>query len=213
MKRIIFAFMGFKHYFSRNEDKRAKFIFNLIAPLYYLIDGGSQKNYKEMAALLNNQVPLKGKDVLDVGCGTGSWITMLANYNLHKAIGSDFSQKMLQQATKNNKKLDCILQKDSSLSIFPDKSFHIVTATFVLHGMKSAKRLEFLKEMKRLAKDYVVIHDFYRGSPPLVRLLEFLERSDYVNFKKSFEKEMSQIFTETFIVESQTGNALYFGKL
>lgn len=205
--------MGFKHYFSNNEDKRALFIFNLIAPLYYLIDGGTHKKYKEMAALLNEQFPLKGKDVLDVGCGTGSWIASLANYKLHKAIGSDFSQKMILQATKNNKNLNCILQKDSSLSVFPDKSFNLVTATFVLHGMKWDKRLELLKEMKRLAKDYVVVHDFYRGTPPLVRLLEFLERSDYVNFKKSFENEMSQMFTEAFIIESETGNALYFGKL
>jgi len=204
--------MGFKHYFSSNEDKRALFIFNLIAPLYYLIDGGTHKKYREMAALLNEQFPLKEKDVLDVGCGTGSWIASLANYNLHKAIGSDFSQKMILQATKNNKNLNCILQKDSSLSVFPDKSFNLVTATFVLHGMKSEKRLELLKEMRRLAKDYVVVHDFYRGTPLLVRLLEFLERSDYVNFKKSFKNEMSQMFTETFIIESETGNALYFGK-
>ncbi len=212
MKIFSFAIMGFKHYFSSNEDKRALFIFNLIAPLYYLIDGGTHKKYREMAALLNEQFPLKEKDVLDVGCGTGSWIASLANYNLHKAIGSDFSQKMILQATKNNKNLNCILQKDSSLSVFPDKSFNLVTATFVLHGMKSEKRLELLKEMKRLAKDYVVVHDFYRGTPLLVRLLEFLERSDYVNFKKSFKNEMSQMFTETFIIESETGNALYFGK-
>ena len=212
MKIFSFAIMGFKHYFSSNEDKRALFIFNLIAPLYYLIDGGTHKKYREMAALLNEQFPLKEKDVLDVGCGTGSWIASLANYNLHKAIGSDFSQKMILQATKNNKNLNCILQKDSSLSVFPDKSFNLVTATFVLHGMKSEKRLELLKEMRRLAKDYVVVHDFYRGTPLLVRLLEFLERSDYVNFKKSFKNEMSQMFTETFIIESETGNALYFGK-
>ncbi len=212
MKIFSFAIMGFKHYFSSNEDKRALFIFNLIAPLYYLIDGGTHKKYREMAALLNEQFPLKEKDVLDVGCGTGSWIASLAHYNLHKAIGSDFSQRMILQATKNNKNLNCILQKDSSLSVFPDKSFNLVTATFVLHGMKSEKRLELLKEMKRLAKDYVVVHDFYRGTPLLVRLLEFLERSDYVNFKKSFKNEMSQMFTETFIVESESGNALYFGK-
>lgn len=120
MKIFSFAIMGFKHYFSSNEDKRALFIFNLIAPLYYLIDGGTHKKYREMAALLNEQFPLKEKDVLDVGCGTGSWIASLANYNLHKAIGSDFSQKMILQATKNNKNLNCILQKDSSLSVFPD---------------------------------------------------------------------------------------------
>ncbi len=205
--------MGFKHYFSKDEDKRAKFIFNLIAPVYYLIDKGTNKNYKEMAALLNNQIPLKGKDVLDVGCGTGSWITSLANYKLKNATGSDFSQRMILQASENNKQINCVLQKDNSLNIFPDKSFHLVTATFVLHGMKSAKRIELLKEMKRLAKDYVVIHDFYKGSSLMVSLLEFLERSDYINFKKCFKTEMSQMFSETFIVEGENGNALYVGRL
>jgi len=205
--------MGLIQYFSKDEDKRAKFIFNLIAPVYYLIDKGTQDNYREMAALLNKQVPLEGKDILDVGCGTGSWISALANHSPGKAAGSDFSQKMLEQATKKFPDLEYTLQTDESLSIFDDNSFDIVTATFVMHGMKKEKRRAMLDEMKRLSRKYVVIHDFYKGSAFMVSLLELLERSDYINFKKHFKDEMKQAFKETMILEGENGNALYIGKI
>lgn len=205
--------MGLMQYFSKDEDKRAKFIFNLIAPVYYLIDKGTQDNYREMATLLNKQLPLEGQDILDVGCGTGSWISTLANYSPRKTYGSDFSEKMLKQATKRFPNLECKPQTDESLSVFDDNSFDIVTSTFVMHGMKKEKRSAMLEEMKRVARDFVVIHDFYKGSSLMVSLLEFLERSDYINFKKHFNDEMKQAFTEVTIVEGVKGNALYIGKI
>ncbi len=205
--------MGLLQYFSKDEDKRAKFIFNLIAPVYYLIDKGTQDNYREMASLLNKQLPLKGKDILDVGCGTGSWISALAEHSPGTTAGSDFSQNMLKQATKRFPNLKYSLQTDESLSMFDDNSFDIVTATFVMHGMKKEKRGAMLDEMKRVARDFVVIHDFYKGSAFMVSLLEFLERSDYINFKKNFKDEMKQAFKEVIIVEGENGNALYIGKI
>jgi ubiquinone/menaquinone biosynthesis C-methylase UbiE len=203
--------MGLLHYFSKNEDKRALFIFNLIAPVYYLIDRGTKNNYLKMAALLNRHTPLKGKTILDVGCGTGSWIGTLRTFGLEKAVGADFSEKMLIQARKNHPNLEFIHQHGENLSAFADKSFDIVTATFVLHGMKSDKRARLLTEMKRVAKEAVVIHDFYKKSPLVTDLLEWLERSDYIHFKKHFKTEMETFFPNVKILEGEKGNVLYVG--
>lgn len=205
--------MGIHHYFSNDEEKRALFIFDLIAPFYHLIDKGTRDNYVKMAELLNAHIPLKGKTILDVGCGTGSWIATLNRYGLEKGVGADFSKKMLAEAGKNYPALEFVHQNGENLSAFADNSFDLVTATFVLHGMKAPKRALLLEEMKRVAKKFVVIHDFYKSSSFAVWLLETLERSDYVRFKNHFKEEMETSFSMVEILEGENGNALYVGKI
>jgi hypothetical protein len=68
-----------------------------------------------------------------------------------------------------------------------------------------------LKEMKRVAKEFVVVHDFYGKTEPFVQLLEFMERSDYKNFKRDFEKEMLELFPKTELYDTTYGTALYIG--
>ncbi len=210
-KSIFLPVMGLKHYFVGNEDERAQFVFNLIAPVYSLIDKGSEAEFNKMAALLNDHFPLAGKSILDVGCGTGSWIRALGNFKPAKMVGTDFSLKMLQQAQKKHPEIEFIHQSGENLSAFQDNSFDIVTASFVLHGMKTPKRTKVLSEMKRIAREKVVIHDFYTNQHWIIRLLEFLERSDYVHFKQHFKEELGQQFVNTQIIPADNGNALYVG--
>ncbi len=212
-KDVFLPAMALWHYFSKDEDKRARFIFDLIAPFYFLIDRGTQDHYRKMAALFNRQIPLKDKSVLDVGCGTGSWIATLKTFGLKTAAGVDFSAKMLREAEKNHPDIRWVHQRGENLSTFADHSFDVVTATFVLHGMKAPKRAKLLKEMQRVARRFVVIHDFYRGASFAVWLLETLERSDYVRFKKHFKDEMATFFPETEVLVGEKGNALYIGRV
>ncbi len=210
---ITFVRMSILHYFSKDEDKRALFVFNLIAPAYGILDKGTYKDFRDMAALFNEHIPLKGKAVLDLGSGTGAWISALNQYKLAKAVGADFSQKMIRQAEKKHPEIKFVHQHGENLNAFKDNSFDIVTATFVLHGMKKDKRAKVINEMKRIARQYVVIHDFYNNTHPVVQLLEFLERSDYRYFQKHFRNEIKNFFTETKIIPAENGNALYIGKI
>ena len=203
--------MGLIYYFSKDEDKRAQFIFNLIAPVYGLIDKASADDFKTMAALLNSNFPLKGKSVLDLGTGTGSWIAALSEYGLSKAVGADFSLKMIEQARKKHPDIEFIHQHGADLNAFKDNSFDIVTATFVMHGMKKEKRAGVLNEMKRVAREKVIIHDFYDNRSVAVQILEFLERSDYKYFQKNFREEIKGFFSKTEIIKGENGNAFYVG--
>jgi len=83
--------MNILHYFSGDEDKRARFIFNLIAPVYGLIDRAVSEHYRDVVDELNRRIPLAGQTVLDVGTGTGGWLAALARYPLAEAVGVDFS--------------------------------------------------------------------------------------------------------------------------
>jgi len=205
--------MSILNYFSNDEDKRAQFIFNLIAPAYSILDKGTHQDFQNMATMLNQHYPLKGKTVLDVGSGTGAWISALGKHDLLKAVGADFSEKMIRQAKQKHPEIEFFHQHGENLTAFADNSFDIVTATFVLHGMKKEKRAKVLNEMKRIARSRVIIHDFYNNTHPVVQLLEFLERSDYRYFQKHFREEIKTFFPETEILKGDNGNALYIGKV
>jgi ubiquinone/menaquinone biosynthesis C-methylase UbiE len=201
------------HYFFGNDKQRAKFIFDFIAPLYGQLDKAVQEGYARISSKLNNHTPLKDFSILDIGTGTGGWLASIAVHSEKEKKGIDFSDKMIIQAKKNHPNLIFSKIDAENMSIIKDKSYDIVTASFVLHGMKAKERNIVLEEMKRIARKYVMIHDFRNKTAPFVQVLEFLERSDYKNFKKNFEKEMDSNFESTDILECNNGNAVYIGKM
>ena len=203
--------MSIIHYFLGNDHKRAKFIFDFIAPVYGRIDKSIQKNYVEIAALLNSEISLVNSSILDVGTGTGGWLASIAGYTEQEICGTDFSEKMLVQAKKNHPEIKFIKSDAVNLDEFKDNSFDVVTASFVLHGMKQPERIQVLTAMKRIARKQVLIHDFYGDIHPAVLMLEWLERSDYKNFKKNFAAEMKEIFSDTRIITPDSGSAVYTG--
>ncbi len=203
--------MGLKHYFSKDEDKKAKFIFNFIAPLYGMIDRSISKEYKKVSKILDIEIPIRNKSLLDIGTGTGSWLVALYDHDPSLAVGVDFSENMLKYAKQNHPDLEFKLVDGENLKAFSDDSFDIVTASYVMHGMKQEKRMQLLTEMKRVSKKYVIVHDFNGKTSPVIQILEFLERSDYINFKKDFSNELESVFEQTKIIKLESGNAIYIG--
>jgi len=204
--------MSILHYFGTDPDKRARFIFSFIAPIYGFVDSGLANDFGKSADLLNLEITLKGKRILDVGCGTGAWGASLAKHQPKLSVGVDFSSKMLKEAKKKHPDIQFHQASAEDLSIFQDNEFDIVTASYVLHGVTKDVRKRMLTEMKRVAKEYVVIHDFYGRTDYFVRFLEFMERSDYKNFKKHFMNELEEHFAEAKMIDTKRGTGLYIGK-
>ena len=205
--------MSITHYFSRNPDKRAKFIFNFIAPLYGKLDKKLQEGFRASSVVLDKEIMIAGKSVLDIGAGTGAWGAAINKLGASKVHGVDFSEKMLNQAKKNHPNINFSLADAEDLSGFTDNSFDIVTASFVLHGVKYKKRKKMLDEMKRISKKHIVLHDFIGKTPLFIRFLEFLENSDYKNFKKNFCKELQEKFPKTKKIPSRYGSGLYIAEI
>jgi len=204
--------MSILHYFGNDPDKRARFIFNLIAPIYGFVDSGLADDFGKSAELLNQDIPLQGKRILDVGCGTGAWGASLLNFKPKEVFAVDFSKKMLNEARKKHPEINFQQASAEDLNIFQDNEFDIVTASYVLHGVTKEVRKRMLTEMKRVAKEYVVVHDFYGRTDYFVRFLEFMERSDYKNFKKHFMNELKEHFAEARMIDTKRGTGLYIGK-
>jgi len=204
--------MSFFHYFSKDGEKRARFIFNLIAPVYGLLDKQVARGFSKSINILSQNIDIAGSEVLDVGTGTGAWGSLFLQKGAKRVTGVDFSPAMIKQAKKNHSDMTFAIADAKDLHIFDDNSFDIVTASYVLHGTTRDMRERILSEMARVSRKYVVIHDFMGKTHFAVRILEWLERSDFVNFKKSFATEMRRFFDTTKEIETGGGSGLYIGE-
>ena len=201
--------MPITDYFSKDPNKRARFIFDLIAPLYGRIEKHQAEKYAHTIEVLEQEIGIRDKKVLDVGTGTGAWADMFVKMQAKEVHAVDLSPRMLDEARKKHPDITFQWGDAENLSGIDDNSFDIVTASFVLHGVKEDRRRKILSEMKRISRKYVVINDFSGRTDPAIFILETLERSDYKRFKAHFCDELKEIFPEARKVETGQGNGLY----
>ncbi len=113
---------------------------------------GYQAVYKQASKLLDGK--LHDKKVLDIGCGTGIFLTGLAEtYPSSYFVGIDVSDNMILTANERNKKsklenLEFKLGDSANLS-FEDNSFDYVTSLISLHYWEHDKAIP---EIKRVLK-------------------------------------------------------------
>ncbi len=197
--------------FSKNPHKRAKSIFNLIAPIYSVLDSYVKKGFRRAIDNIQNEIEITGKSVLDVGTGPGAWAALFKEHGAAKVHGVDFAKKMIKKANKRYAPAITFSVGDGeNLSEFEDNSFDIVTASFVLHGVKEDTRRVMLSEMKRISKQYVIINDYFGKTPAVARFLEYLEKSDYHHFKVNFCNELNSQFPNVKKEKASFGTSVYF---
>ena len=102
-----------------------------------------------------------GSSLIDIGCGTGELVFSLADW-CKELVGVEISQKMWSYAQKRSLDLPLtnvriILGDGTKLNDFPSGSFDYATACMVLHEMDARQRLPVLKEMKRLARNLILV--------------------------------------------------------
>ncbi len=202
--------MSVFHYFSKDPNKRAKFIFNFIAPIYGRVDNTLAKAFSESTKIIDEEINLENKTVLDLGTGTGAWGAALKYGGAEKVHGIDMAEKMLNQAKKAHPNMTFSIGDVENLNDVADNSFDIVTASFVLHGVKSDRRNLILSEMERISKGHIIINDFIGKTPFFIKFLEFMEKSDYKNFKVNFCNELKDRFKNVKKIQSKYGSGIYF---
>jgi cytosine/adenosine deaminase-related metal-dependent hydrolase/ubiquinone/menaquinone biosynthesis C-methylase UbiE len=88
-----------------------------------------QLEEREAASLLP---PLEGCDVLDVGCGTGRWLSRLEKFRPASLSGIDSSPAMLQHARQNIGNTTLLYHNPSSKLPIEDSSKDFILSSFVL---------------------------------------------------------------------------------
>lgn len=187
-------------------------VFDKIAPIYGMFFDFQVKYFSRIIEKVKKEDfdITKYKNVLDVGCGTGALLKVLHCEGL-EVKGVDASPRMLAQAKKRLKDLpiDLIQVIPGERLPFSDKSFDVVITSYVVHGLKPDERIKLYKEMKRLAKEVVVIYDYNENRALLTTIIEWLEGGDYFNFIKVVERELSKIFDDVRKINVDTRAAWY----
>ncbi|MFH1947366.1 MAG: methyltransferase domain-containing protein [Candidatus Magasanikbacteria bacterium] len=148
---------------------------------------------------------LEGKTVLDVGAGDGRLSLRLAEKNA-EVTALDLSEKMLKKI--KNVKIKKVIGDAESLD-FPDESFDIVIATFLIVHLKDLKR--FFDEAYRVLKPggLFLVTNINQRKAPAVKTKEGLVEIDshYHKPEKVIEELESLAFgveREEFVREGET---------
>ncbi len=121
------------------------------AGVYDTVFGGVSSRGRLKTVDLVNRLP--GRDVLEVGVGTG---LALPHYTADKRItGIDLSVEMLRKARERTRRdglahVQALLEMDAEATTFADASFDIAVAMFVASVVPNPKAL--LQEMRRLVR-------------------------------------------------------------
>jgi phosphatidylethanolamine/phosphatidyl-N-methylethanolamine N-methyltransferase len=138
------------------------------AGIYDTAFGRISSRARSRAVSLVNRLP--GKDVLEVGVGTG---LALPHYNQDKHItGIDLSKEMLRKAWERTRhdaltNVQALHEMDAEATSFEDASFDIAVAMFVASVVPNPRRL--LAEMRRLVRpggDILLINHFAAARGP-----------------------------------------------
>jgi ubiquinone/menaquinone biosynthesis C-methylase UbiE len=205
--------MSILNYFSKDPNKRARFIFNFIAPLYSIIDRMLKKNFNAAGEIVKKELVLTDKTVLDLGCGTGAWGSLLKSKGAFSVSGIDLAENMVKSAKKKHPNISFTIGNIEALNEIADNSFDIVTTSFVMHGVKVDHRKKILQEMIRITKKNIIIHDFIGETPWTIAILEFLEKSDYKNFKVNFVSELEAFCSKVKLISAKKGSGVYLAEI
>ena len=147
------------------DEKESQKMYNNSASFYH--DYRTKLNPKgwffnehlEMPSTLELIGNIKGKKVLDYGCGSGIYTKILTKKGA-KVKGFDISEEMLTIARRNNPDIE--LKQGSGYNIPFNEKFDIIVAPLVVHYMKDWSRM--FKEMNRvLHKGGIIV--FSTGNP------------------------------------------------
>lgn len=162
-------------------------------------------NYIErpaMAALLEKRV--KGKRVLDLGCGSGLFTRMLKDWGAN-VIGSDISKSLVDIAKKENPDIEFVVENATHTG-FSDASFDFVTSSMMVHYFEDLREL-FVEVYRVLRTDGEFIFSMQHPFKEALKTIKDGEKRTYILDKyntcekKEFEMTGMKLTTYTHTVQ------------
>ncbi|MDD8017225.1 MAG: class I SAM-dependent methyltransferase [Bacteroidota bacterium] len=150
-------------------------IFNNYAKYYNLLykDKDYIREVDYIASLIDKYSTIKGKSLLDIGCGTGTHAYNLSQKG-YDVTGIDSSEEMIGIA-KNKINKSCKFQTADSTNFKLDKKFSIITSLFHVMSYQTtnyALEKTFTNVASHLENDGIFIFDFWYGPAVLHNMPE-----------------------------------------
>ncbi len=185
---------------AKREKKK---LFDFIAPVYGIFFPMQIKMYGFVPNFLHHLRIRPPMSILDVGCGTGALAMVLAK-NHYRVTAIDPAKEMLKVALwkTRGENIRYVHMKEMGKLPFRDHEFDLVISSYVLHGMKREERLGLYREMKRVSRRKVIIHDYNQERALLTNVVEYMEKGDYFNFINVATQEMEEIFDQVKTIQT-----------
>ena len=180
----------------RSEEKEEKKNYGIMAKYYHNWrtkanpKGWFYNEYMEMPATLDLLGNVKGKKILDHGCGTGLYLKHLKKKGA-KIKGFDLTPEMVEIAKKENPNID--LKLGSAYKIPFKEKFDIVVSSLVFPHLKNWDLA--LKEIKRVLKKKGTLI-FSIANPVLDRARVLKISNKTINKKGIIQREIRDYFKE-----------------
>lgn len=189
------------------ERERHLRLFDRIALPYSWFFAGQSRSYASCFELGRSALPdPEGKQALDIGCGTGAFTAALRKEGW-ATKGIDAANAMVSHAGRRG--LSCVRGNVLDGLPFSDKSFDLVSAAYVAHGLVREDRMLLYLEAKRLSRGVVLIHDYNGERRLMTDIVESLEGGDYFNFIQTVAGELRSVFSALRIVAVGKQSAWY----
>jgi len=163
---------------ARRERERTRRFFNLVAPAFHLIDRRLLPEYRAALAEIDLDPALS---VLDMATGTGTLAAAFAERG-HPVTGFDFAARLLRRARTRVPAARFDHMDLADLPTIPDGAYGVAAMAYLLHGLAPRMRLFVLREAARIATDSVLVFDYDRPGPWIVRAVERVEGPHYPSF-------------------------------
>lgn len=208
---------------AEDDMKNIKEDWNNTATAYELFNNSPDSySYNIEWKCIKNMLPeLKGKSVLDLGCGTGIFTFLFEQYDPEKIVGIDLSDEMLNIAEKKAKesksKAEFILGDATNVFDYVQSEFDLVFSSTTTHYIENLETL-FANIYKCLKIGGTcilsVINPVYSAMYPIEHENEFptddewnvryLDRSKrayiqpWIEYNDDFENQLSTSYHYTF---------------
>lgn len=116
-----------------------------------------EKLFSEMFSEIN----AAGKEILDIGCGTGRHWKEILDHKPLKLTGVDNSKEMIEKLKMKYNDAEVFVSENNSLKNFKDSSFDIIISTLTIGHINNIG--EYFREWKRVLKPKgeLLITDFH----------------------------------------------------
>jgi ubiquinone/menaquinone biosynthesis C-methylase UbiE len=144
--------------------------------LHHVFFGGRRRRVFTRLAALSGVRP--GDEVLDVGCGTGTFTRVMAEAVTSggTVLGVDRSREVIARARRLTRFANCTFSEGIAQSLdAPDASYDVVVSSLMIHHPPETLRPQAIREMLRVLRPggRVLIADF---RPPTSRIGRHLIR-------------------------------------
>lgn len=152
---------------------------------------------------------IKGKDVLDVGCGPG---TNTASFDGTRYIGIDINRSYIETAHKRFPNHRFIIA-DANAIDFPSESFDCILINSMIHHMNNEQAKKMFQSLKAIIKKngFMIISEPLLASPnqPFRHFMMNMDRGKF--FRRTDEYE--SLFESHFYIEEKINYPLkIYGK-